>query len=186
MARIVCLAQTSVLPCSWFQTMTPRQAPSSVSRSIVKVSCQTSTCSSRTRRSVTARMTSLPVASPKAWTMRSCPWPPSRPRARRPSAVSKRVPQADQFLDPPRGLADHPLHDLGIAERAAGLRACRPRGLRSGLPDRSRRRCRPGQRSCWRFCRPSLVTTRTESCGSVPKAARIPASPPPMISTSVK
>ena len=28
---------------------------------------------------------------------------------------------ADQLLDPPRGLADHPLHDLGIAERAAGL-----------------------------------------------------------------
>ena len=28
---------------------------------------------------------------------------------------------ADELLDPPRGLADHPLHDLGIAERAAGL-----------------------------------------------------------------
>ena len=35
--------------------------------------------------------------------------------------MSKRVPQADQFLDPPRGLADHPLDDLRIAERAAGL-----------------------------------------------------------------
>ena len=34
--------------------------------------------------------------------------------------VEVRAP-ADQFLDPLRGLADHPLHDLGIAERAAGL-----------------------------------------------------------------
>ena len=27
----------------------------------------------------------------------------------------------DQLVDPPRGFADHPLHDLRIAERAAGL-----------------------------------------------------------------
>ena len=35
--------------------------------------------------------------------------------------MSKRVPQPIELLDPPRGLADHALHDLGIAERAAGL-----------------------------------------------------------------
>ena len=35
--------------------------------------------------------------------------------------MSKRVPQPIELLDPPRGLADYPLDDFGIAERAAGL-----------------------------------------------------------------
>ena len=30
---------------------------------------------------IIARMTSRPVASPRAWTIRACEWPPSRPRA---------------------------------------------------------------------------------------------------------
>ena len=67
------------------------------------------------------RMTSLPVASPRAWTMRSWPCPPSRPSASRPPAWSNCVPQS--ISSPMRCGASRTTRSTtaAIAERAAGL-----------------------------------------------------------------
>ena len=43
---------------------------------------------------MTARITSRPVMSPRAWTMRLLLWPPSRPSTIRPACSSKCVPQS--------------------------------------------------------------------------------------------
>ena len=94
-------------------------------------------------------MTSLPVASPRAWTMRSWPWPPSRPRASRPSARSKLVPQPMSSSNPLRGLADHPFDHLAVAQRSAGREGVRDVGFEAVARARARRRCRPGRRRCW-------------------------------------
>ena len=67
-------------------------------------------------------MTSLPVASPRAWTMRSWLWPPSRPRARWPPAWSNCVPQSTSSAMR-CGASRTTLLDHGrIAQRAAGLK----------------------------------------------------------------
>ena len=67
-----------------------------------------------------ARMTSKPVASPRAWTMRRWLWPPSRVRASWPSSSSKCVPQSDQVVDLAGRLADHHLDDVAVAQAGAG------------------------------------------------------------------
>ena len=69
---------------------------------------------------ITARMTSRPVASPRAWTIRACEWPPSRVRATWPLTSSKCVPHSINSADPPGRLADDQFDDLGVAEPLAG------------------------------------------------------------------
>ena len=66
-------------------------------------------------------MTSLPVASPRAWAMRSRPCPPSRPRASRSPAWSNCVPQS--ISSPMRCGASRTTRSTtaAIAQRAAGL-----------------------------------------------------------------
>ena len=131
-------------------------------------------------------MISLPVASPRAWTMRSRPWPPSRARARRPPlAVELRAP-LDQFGDPRRALARPPARPPPDRTAIRRPRACRPRAARSCRPGRARRRCRPGRSVLFDCSTPCLAITTTESRGSTASAARSPASPPPTTSTSVK
>ena len=93
---------------------------------------------------------------------------------------------ADQFVDPRRRFAHHHLHDGRIAQIAAGASVSamwsskRSSGsITPAMPPWAVRRCSIA-------CRLSLVTTRTDSAGSTASAARKPARPPPMISTSTK
>ena len=69
---------------------------------------------------MTARMISRPVSSPRAWTIRACEWPPSRPRATWPSTSSKCVPQSISSPIRIGCLADDHLDDLGVAQPLAG------------------------------------------------------------------
>ena len=80
-------------------------------------------------------MTSLPVASPRAWTMRSWPWPPSRPRARRPPAgrtacPSRSVrrsaagPRGPPARPPPRSHSEPPASSVSAtwsSKRSSGI-----------------------------------------------------------------
>ena len=113
------------------------------------------------RVSMMARMTSKPVASPRAWTMRRWLWPPSRVRARWPSFRSNLRAQADQVVDLRRRLADHHLDDVAVAQARRRRSACPRCGSRSDPPATARRRCRPGRRCCCSAESRSLVTTRT-------------------------
>ena len=65
-------------------------------------------------------MTSRPVASPRAWTIRACEWPPSRPSATLAVDLVEVGAPADQLADPLGCLADDHLDDLGVAQPLAG------------------------------------------------------------------
>ena len=74
---------------------------------------------SRTR-SIIARITSWPVASPSACTMRRWLCPPSRPSISSPSSVSKFVPHSISWRMCSRRFADDHLDDFAIAQIGAG------------------------------------------------------------------
>ena len=106
-------------------------------------------------RSITARMTSLPVASPRAWTMRWWLWPPSRPRAQAIACSVELGAPLDQFADPLGRLRGRPSRRRRGRTGRRRPRACRRRDPRSDLPGRARRRCRLG-RSCCSIAEPVL------------------------------
>ena len=96
-------------------TRAPTQRPSCVSRSMVKVRSQRVTLAALRARSMMARITSKPVASPRAWTMRRWLWPPSMPMS-----VVELGAVADQVVDLAGRLADHQLDDGAVAQAGAG------------------------------------------------------------------
>ena len=114
------MAQTSDVPTPCRQTTAPTQRPSCVSRSRVKVSSHRVMFGVCRRAAMMARMTSKPVASPRAWTMRRWLWPPSRVRASSPSFQVELRAEADQVVDLLRGLADDQLDDVAVAQAGAG------------------------------------------------------------------
>ena len=138
-----------VLPCWRFQTMAPRQTPAQVSRSMVKVCSQTSMCDCLQRGASTARMISLPVASPRAWAMRSRPWPPSRPRARWSAGLIELGAPGDQLGDALRGLADHTLDHFASHSEPPACKRVGDVVFAAVRRDPARRRCRPGRGRCW-------------------------------------
>ena len=91
----------------------------------------------------------------------------------------------DQFADPLGRLANDHLDHLAIAELAAGGERVGDVVLEAvfGIPNAGDA---PLGIGAVRLMQLSLLTTTTESRGSVAIAARRPASPPPMISTSEK
>ena len=86
----------------------------------MKLFCQIRTFGRARAWWITARMTSRPVASPRAWTIRACEWPPSRVEGDLAVDLVEVRPPLDQLGDPPRGLADDQLDDLGVAQPLAG------------------------------------------------------------------
>ena len=162
----------------------PTQRPSCVSRSIVKVSSQMVTFGASRAWAMMARMTSWPVASPRAWTMRRWLWPPSRVRARWPSSRSKCVPQRIEVVDRLRGVADDQLDDGAVAQAGAGGERVLDVVLEAILGGEHAGDAALGVGRVDSAMR-SLVTTSTSSGGGTARAARSPAMPAPMTSTSV-
>ena len=86
----------------------------------MKLFCQILTFLRARTFSITARMTSRPVASPRAWTIRGCECPPSRVEGDLAVDPVEDRPPLDQLGNPPGGLADDQGDDLRVAEPLAG------------------------------------------------------------------
>ena len=121
LARIVCLAQTSILPCFARQTRAPTQRPSCVSRSSVKVSSQSVTFGVCVR--LRADGPHDLEAGRVAQGMHDAAMAVAAFARQGDLAfflVEMRAP-ADQVIDLIGGFADDHLDDVGIAQAAAGV-----------------------------------------------------------------
>ena len=98
--------------------------------------------------------------------------------------VELRAP-ADQVVDLVAALRGPPSRRRRGRTGRRRRSACPRCGSRSGPPATARRRCRPGRSCCCSAGCWSLVTTSTCRSAGTSRAARRPAMPPPMTSTSV-
>ena len=118
--------------------------------------------------------------------MRSWLCPPSRPSSSSPfSLVELRAP-VDQLADVLGRLADDHLDDLAIAQPGAGDERVVDVVLEAVLGLEHAGDAALGVGAVGLLAVVSLVTTSTDSRGSIAIAARSPAMPPPMTSTSAK
>ncbi len=182
-ARLVCYPRRA-LPCAAFHTSAPRHEPSCVNKSIVNVSCQVCTLGKPMVCSITARITSLPVASPKACTIRSWLCPPSRPAPVRPIPRQSSCPTKSILESVPARRAP-PSPQLPGRTACRLPSACRQCDLQTDLPDPTRWLSHP-RVSAVRLLQRFLGDHQDRKFRITAFAARNPASPPPIISTSAK
>ena len=132
-------------------TRRPTTRPSAA-RSASRATVCSSTSMPRARRApASVRVTSAPLASPPACTIRSRLCPPSRVSAGRPwTSRSSRAPSSRRTGDGGRGLLDEGAHGGLVAEAGAGDERVLHVQFGVVVRHRGRRPARPGPRRCCR------------------------------------